>query len=121
MPSEYMEQLSQQECFSTRKVVVNGIIFSRELWLPDFFDLANIEINQIVDVVLESNEINSIYVVCKTYSVTHNDHYGCYSVQIERLQDQMKIIKIQDFLLDHQYPVKVHIVNGISMFRNKYF
>lgn len=118
--SPYQELLSERECFSTRKVTVNGIIFSTELWLPDLFDMWNIRINQIIDVLLLTlNDINEIFVVCKSYSASYNEHYGCHSVG--SFENEFTLIKVSDFLMDHQHPVMVHEVENSLMFRCKLF
>lgn len=92
------------------------------MWLPDFFDISNLQINKIVDVLLLTlNEVNEIFVICKTYSAVYNENYGCYSVEVEAFQNEFTIIKISDFLMDHQHPVKVHEVNNALMFRCKRF
>lgn len=115
--------MSQRECFFPTKVIVNGIIFSMELWLPNFVDIQNRKINEIIDIVmLELNDINKIFVICKTYhSVAYDEHYGCYRVEIESLQKEVSIININEFLSQHYYPVKIHHIQNNYLFRCKHF
>lgn len=115
--------MSQFEWFFAKKVIVNGIIFSTELWLPKFEDPKNLKINEVVDIVLLNfDDIDKIFVVCKTYtSVMYQNHYGCHRVEMDSLEDEMKIISVNDFLAQHHYPVKIHEIQGQYLFRCKRF
>lgn len=115
--------MSQRDSFFAHKVVVNGIIFSRELWLPNFIDNQHTHIMEIVDIFLtDSKDIDSIFAVCKVYNnVEFDDHFGCYFVQLESLQNKMTIININDYISRHHYPVKIHQIGSKHLFRCKRF
>lgn len=115
--------MSQQEIFFTNRVVVNGIIFSRELWLPYLIDHQNICIYEIVDIFLKDlNDIDSIFVVCRKYvDVTFVGNYGCYAVAMDSLQNEMAIIRVNEYLSHRQYTVKLHCIGDNYLFRCKLF
>lgn len=104
-------------------MVVNGIHFSMDLWLPNFVDSQKREINEMIDLVLlDLNDINKMFVVCKTYSgVTYDEHYGCYGVDTQSLQAELTLIKVSEFLSKHYYPVKMHYTQNKLLFRCKRF
>lgn len=113
----------QFKWFSSAKAIVNGIIFSRELWLPNFEDPKNLKIDEVVDILLSNFfDIEKIFVVCKTYTnVEYENHYECYRVKMDSLQEEMKIIRAKDFLAQHHYPVKIHKIQDDYLFRCKRF
>lgn len=82
--------------------------------------MSNLRINEIIDILLlKLNDINEIFVVCKTYSASYNEYYGCHSVG--SFENEFTLIKMSDYLMDHQCPVKVHEVKNLMMFSCKRF
>ncbi len=113
--------LSQQECSFARKIVVNRMIFTIDLWLPDFSE--GKWIHEICDIVIkEPKNVEDIFVVCKTYtSITVNQHYCSYVVEKDSLKNESILINIKKYLSQHQYPVKLHSIGDEFMFRCKRF
>lgn len=112
----------QSDCCFADKVVVNGITFAKELWLPNFKD-ENTKIHRIGDIVVtKPNDINSIFLMCKTYNkINSHDHTAGYSVDLDSLQERLNIIKVNEYLAHHQYPVLVYNVGNLHVFRCKRF
>lgn len=122
LPSAHKDQLSETECSFTTKIVLNGIIFSIDSWLPNFEDENNKRINQIIDIViLEMNDISKMFFVCKTYSVALDDHYRSFYIRMESLQNNVSLINVSDFLSRHYYPVKIQKIQNNYFFRCKRF
>ncbi len=122
MPSPHLSQILLTECFFTSRIVLNGITFSIELWLPNFEDGEDKKIHEIVDVVItQMNDISKIFVICKTFAVAYDCHYGCYRVRMESLQNDLSIINVGEYLSQHNYPVKIHKIQNNHFFRCKRF
>lgn len=121
--SNQLTELAQGKRFFTKKAVVNGIIFSLELWLPNFENDENKKINEIIDIVaMELNQVTKIFAICKTYSrVTFEEHYGCHSVDMNALDKELSVISVDEFLGKHYYPVKIHSIQEKQLFRCKRF
>lgn len=115
--------MSQSECFFAKKVVVNGIRFLNALWLPNFADILAKKMNEIIDVVMvELDDTTKMYAICKTYAgVTYDDHYGCYRVDMNSLQNELSLISIHEFLSKHYYPVKIQHIQKKYIFRCKQY
>lgn len=122
LPSIHLTEISQTDCFFASKIVLNGIILSLELWLPNFEDEKNKKINEIVDIViLKLDDITTFFVVCKTFTVAYEEHYECYRVKMESIQNEISIISVSEFLSQHYYPVKLHKIGSNYFFRCKRF
>lgn len=95
--------------------------FESGQWLPDFS--RNKRVHEIIDVIATSpNKIEDIFAVCKTYNtIMENDHFCSYSVEKSSLQNEFSLVNIENFLTQHQYPVKVHYIAGEFLFRCKRF
>lgn len=120
-PSQCKTSMLQKECFFTQKITINGMIFTSGMWLPDFDEARRI--HEIFEVIVTSpKDIGDIFAVCKTYTtITENDHYCAYCVKKESLQSELCLINLKNYLLQHQYPVKVHNIDGEFLFRCKRF
>ncbi|KAJ6631752.1 hypothetical protein Bhyg_15731, partial [Pseudolycoriella hygida] len=107
--SPQLDALMAAEHSFAKKVIINGIIFSPELWLPVTRNDA-LHINEIIDIVMiDENDISKIFVIVKQYeNVSHNEHFQCYMIG-EAIQHEIMILNVEDFLEQHQYPVKIHI------------
>lgn len=122
----YKDILSQQTCSFTKKVNVNGMVFKLGLWLPAVPDSGNHKVSRIMEVcdivLLDDKDISKLFVVCKAYTTASlNNSNICYIVDMTSVQNQFSIININEFLLNHHYPVKVHNVNDKFVFRCKRF
>lgn len=97
------------------------MIFATGEWLPEFIEKK--KMHEIVDIVVGApKNIGNIFAVCKTYNtVTENEHFCSYEVEKDSLQNEFSLIKIENFLSQHQYPVKVHNIGGKFLFRCKRF
>lgn len=73
-----------RECNFTRKVVVNGMTFTTESWLPDFTNKNKPNIYKVGDiVVMDKDDISSIYLICKEYDkISYEDHFVAHSVEL---------------------------------------
>ncbi len=121
-PSAYLNQFLLTKCHFATKVILNGITFSMELWFPNFSDEENKKIYEMVDIaILDLKDVTKMFVVCKIYTVTYNDHYNCYVVLMESLENEMSIFPVSEFLSKHYYPIKIHNIENNFMFRNKRF
>lgn len=121
-PSPHLIALSSKECFFLPSVTLNGIIFSKELWLPKMMEDKH-RICEVIDIFsTDLKDVAKIWVVCKVYvDVTFEPHYNCHIVQIASLQEELEIINIKEYLSEHEYPVKIHIIENKRLFRCKRF
>lgn len=73
-----------RECNFTSKVVVNGITFTKDSWLPDFTNKDKPYVYNVGEiVVMDQNDISSIYLICKVYDkISYEDHFVAYSVEL---------------------------------------
>lgn len=119
---DYKVSLQQQVCSFTNKVVVNGIIFKVGLWLPVVPDSGNHEVcrvMEICDIVMDTD--SEYYVVCKTFRTARILNMNLYTVDMSSVENNLTIINIRKYLLNHQYPVKVHKMREEFIFRCKRF
>ncbi len=113
--------LQQKSCSFTNKVVVNGTTFKFGLWLPVVPDSGNHKVHQIMeicDIVIADSEY---YIVCKTFRTATNMDMNLYTVDMSSVEHIYSIINIRQYLLNHQYPVKIHKMREGFMFRCKRF
>lgn len=102
------------------------MVFRIGLWLPDTPDSGNHEITKIMEicdiVVLHDEAESELYAVCKVYN-THRkiDNFNLYSVDMSSVENNLTIVKIQNYLSKHHYPVKVHKIQDENYFRCKRF
>lgn len=117
-----LNDLQSRQCSFAKTLTVNGVIFSKELWLPDFSENGP-KIYEIIDTFFtELSDINKIWVVCKVYQkVTYEQHYNCYMVHMNSLQEDLLIVNISEYLMQHLYPVKIHLIQDKNLFRLKRF
>lgn len=73
-----------RECYFTSKVVVNGMEFTIDSWLPYFTKKDKPNIYKVGDiVVMDEDDISSIYLICKIYDKTsYEEHFVAYSVEL---------------------------------------
>lgn len=120
-PSLHKTNLLQKECFFAKKIAVNGMMFSTDMWLPDLD--SNKRVHEIFDIIVtDPKNVTDIFAVCRTYvTVTHIEHFCAFSVKKESVQKDLCLINIKEFLSQHHYPVKVHKIGQDYLFRCKRF
>lgn len=126
-PSPHLNVLRLGECYTSLYITVNGILFSTKLYLP-FVDEPynkpdNNYILKICKIMTTSKtDVNSIYFICEKYSrMSFDQHFGCYSVEKNIVEEKMVIITAKEFLAEHKYPVHLHEIGMKHMFKYKYF
>lgn len=121
-PSVNTDLIQQQKCYLTKKVTVNGIIFSTDLFLP-YVEQAIPTIYGVLEIALvRKNDINGIFLVCKKYTdVVWHQELNCFSINKEMCGEELTTIRLKDFLLLHQYPVHIHNVKNEFLFHCKRF
>lgn len=119
--SAFKSRLLGSQCSFTQDITVNGMAFASGQYLPEFSE--DKKIHEIFDIVVaEPKNVEDIFAVCRTYStITENEHYCAYSFKKDSQLEDLCLINIKNFLLQHHYPVAVHCVGGEFLFRCKRF
>lgn len=120
VPSNELELLSQRYIYVSEKIKFNGLTLSSKLHLP-FIDGNRIHLLQIVKLIMVSkDDPTSIRVMCKKFvDVQYESVYASYNAT--NLQPQIHIVTLSDVLRNRIFPVALHRVNGLNIFRYKTF
>lgn len=104
---------------------MNGTQINVFTWIPAVSDDSNqtiCTIRQIWDIVLlKPDDINDIFLICKTYNAVPNEHYAGYEIDMSSLHSEFFIVSLTDFLSTHHYPIIKHKIGNRVMFRCKRF
>lgn len=118
-PFSGLDLLSRRTLYVCDKVKINGLTLSSKLYLP-YINETELQLLKIVKLVQLSSNPSSIKIIYQKYGeVTYCSSRTCYEVR--DLLPDMYIMNLSSVIRQRIYPVVLHHVIGLNMFRYKTF
>lgn len=121
IPSIELKSMSTESIHVCDKVKLNGLTLSSKLNLPYLNKNNEMNLLKIVKIILNSTgDITSVRVIYQKYEgVSYRSDCASYTVQ--NLLSEMHLLNINEIISQRMFPVVLHDVAGLKMFRYKTF